>query len=225
MQNDRPQPNSIASITVAGATMTIHMTDGTTLGPLPLPVLTFHWRDAWLPFTLYGPLDTFFVEGAGIFTALAQHTSGALFDPDVLDPNPVVSGAAALKKLFGADAGSALGSAIYDFELIYEGVLSDMDRQINFLALRSFLVPAAGNQLAIYLDEPPSTAQQVFPIQHDGTPIGTATVEIGANVGTVVMLADATIRAGERFSLLPPLVADATAAGLTLAVAAQRLIA
>src|SRR5882672_8596844 len=82
------QPNEITSITTSGATWSVHMADGSVIGPLPLPVLSFRWRDDWAPYTIYLTLDTFRVQGVGIFSVLQDHTSGATFDPTMTAGDP-----------------------------------------------------------------------------------------------------------------------------------------
>ncbi len=39
-------PVQIAAFNVIGTSMTIQMTNGNVVGPLPLPVLSWRWRDA-----------------------------------------------------------------------------------------------------------------------------------------------------------------------------------
>lgn len=217
LQSDRPEPNSIASITVAGAAMTIHMTDGTTIGPLPLPVLSFKWRGAWSPFTLYGTLDTFVQDGVGIFSVLADHTSGATFDPAL-----EISGEAAYQKIWGfaPDGGSSI---VYDLEFQYQGGLADATTApVNFLALRPFMVPQLGH--LAWLVTPASAEDQVLPILHGTTPIGTVTFVVGANLGTVLITADESFALGERLVIGLPATPDPTAAGMTVALAARRVI-
>lgn len=222
MQDDRPQPATITSITVAGRFMTIATSTGDSFGPFPLPITEFRFRDEWTPLTIYEPLDWFTVSGVGIFSVMYEHTSGAEFDPNLAvgTPDPLP----ALKKLFGADAGSIANSIVYDIEFVYQGRLADISDPLNFLCMRTILIPAAGNHLA-YISEAPATAAAVVPIMHDAGVIGRATFAIGENVGTVVIDADETIVLGERLALGVPTSADSIAAGATVALAAQRLLA
>jgi hypothetical protein len=93
-------PVGIASIVVSGTQMTIHLTDGTVLGPYTLPVLTFRWRDEWHPSTSYAALDVVKVTNTGIYMVQISHTTGAAFDPNLL-----IGGNPAYLMLFGsADA-------------------------------------------------------------------------------------------------------------------------
>ena len=79
-----PTGVGIASIAVAGTAMTITLTDATELGPFPMPVLMFRWRGDWAAAQLYAVLDSFKVDGEGLFAVLREHTSAATFDPDAV---------------------------------------------------------------------------------------------------------------------------------------------
>jgi hypothetical protein len=99
-------PVGIESITMSGSLMTIYLTDGSTMGPFPIPVLTFSWRGEWQPTTSYAELDVFSKADTGIFLVLLAHTSGSTFDPDIAVGTPP---APALQKLFGATDGTLAG--------------------------------------------------------------------------------------------------------------------
>jgi hypothetical protein len=98
LQNNPALPVGIAGISVSGTQMTILLTDGTTMGPFSLPVLTFRWRDEWQSLTTYAVLDVFKVTNDGIYLVQIGHTSGEFFDPALTDTggNPV------LLQLFGS---------------------------------------------------------------------------------------------------------------------------
>lgn len=220
LESDRPSPNEIVSTTQTGLSFTFNLENGGALGPIDLPVVSFHFFDAWEPLHLYTELDTFVVDGVGIFTTLLSHVSGATFDAAL-----TVDGSPAYRKCFGfaPDGGSSI---IYDLEFQYQGVLADASSSlVSFLALRPFTVPgsADGEHLA-FLVTPASTAQQVLPIRHDATQIGTVTFEIGENTGTVALTAAEDWAFSERLVIDPPLAPDATAAGLTVALAARRIV-
>jgi len=101
-------PVGIESITMSGSLMTIYLTDGSTMGPFPIPIATFSWRGEWQPTTSYAELDVFSKSDTGIFLVLLAHTSGAEFDPDIQVGDPP---APALQKLFGATDGTLDGLA------------------------------------------------------------------------------------------------------------------
>jgi hypothetical protein len=220
LQNDRPVPNSIAAIDVEGAQMTISLLDGTVLGPFPLPVLQWKWRALWTPFTLFDVLDTFVVEETGIFSVLVPHTSGATFDAGLL-----IASLPAYQKIWGFQPSDI--SIVYDIEMIDLGLLADATRPLVFVALRKILIPASTGLPAIHvanLIDPPASVQQVVPLFHNTTEIGRITIDVGENTGIVVIDQNETIDLGERFVRGLPDAPDATAAGLTLGIAAQRVM-
>lgn len=217
LETSRPEPDNISSINVDGVEMRITLTSGKVLGPIPLPVLAFKWRKAWAPFTEYNVLDTFVVDGKGIYYVLEAHTSAATFDETRL-----IGGHPAYQIILSS-VGS--GDPIYDIGFYYPGRLSDSTAVYLYqeYALREITIPSMGDQHNAYLQVPPSTARQVLSIFHDDALIGSITFEIGANIGTVALLADVDIPRRNRLSVGPPALADATAAGLTIEFAAQRI--
>lgn len=85
------QPVSTTDFTVAGATFLVHLSDGTTRGPFPLPVATFKWTGAWEAGHAYNAFDLFYVDGDGLYTVFSDFESGTEFDPDETDTSgPVV---------------------------------------------------------------------------------------------------------------------------------------
>src|SRR5712691_2062799 len=66
-------PIEITSVTISGSKLTFNMSDGSTIGPISLPVLSFKWRDAWLPTVTYAELDVFKVVGVGLYQVLHDH--------------------------------------------------------------------------------------------------------------------------------------------------------
>lgn len=84
LEDDRPQPNNIASIIMAanGTQIIVILDDATEIGPLPLPVLQFRDRGEWIPFAVYAVLDVFSVEGYGLYSVRIAHTAAASFDEE-----------------------------------------------------------------------------------------------------------------------------------------------
>jgi hypothetical protein len=91
LETSRPQPNNITSITTDSTSITFHFQDGTSMGPLPMPILEFRYRGDWAPSTIYQVLDVFIVAEVGEFSVLVDHTSNTVFDQAALDPggNPL----------------------------------------------------------------------------------------------------------------------------------------
>jgi hypothetical protein len=218
LQDDRPEPANITSISVAGRFMTITLDNGAIFGPFPLPITEFRFRDEWQPETIYNALDWFTVSGVGIFSVMYDHTSGAEFDPNIL-----VEGLPGLKKLFGPDAGSITNSTVYDVEFMYLGNLADIASPLNFVALRSIIIPAADVHRA-YIAEPASSVDQVLPVMHDAGVIGHVTFPVGSTTGIVTIDADETIGIGERLAIGAPAASDGVAKGMTIGIAAQRVL-
>lgn len=78
-----PQGVSVVDFIVTGTQFSVVLSDASTLGPYALPVAAFHWSFEWTPDTAYSELDTFHVDGFGIYLVLQDYTSGPTFDPDV----------------------------------------------------------------------------------------------------------------------------------------------
>ena len=86
LEDNPPQAVSISNVTSTGATMTVHLTDGSTIGPLVLPVAAFYVHGEWQPNTLYA-LNDVFRQGNAAYAVRVDHTSAATFDA-----NRVISG-------------------------------------------------------------------------------------------------------------------------------------
>ena len=85
-----PVPAHISNIEVARTAITFVLSDGSSLGPVQLPVVMFRWRGDWQTGLLYETLDTFRVSGQGIFSVLRDHTADPSFDPArTIDGDPV----------------------------------------------------------------------------------------------------------------------------------------
>ncbi len=84
LETSRPQPDNWASVEIDGTAVTF-TTIGGSIFTIDLPVLKWRFRDAWAAFTGYAALDTFTVDGVGLFLVNIDHTSAATFDPDAVD--------------------------------------------------------------------------------------------------------------------------------------------
>ncbi len=122
LQDAQIQPNNITAITTSNNAITFTFADGSTIGPLPLPILMFKYRGAWAPSTIYAQLDTFTVEdgsdNAGLYVVLLAHTSAASFDPAAVDGsgNPLyqellpIQPANTLAEIFALEAFGEVGA-------------------------------------------------------------------------------------------------------------------
>ncbi len=79
LEDNPPQAVSISNIISTGATLTVHLTDGSTIGPLVMPVAAFYVHGAWQPNTLYA-LNDVFRQGNAAYVVRVDHTSAATFD-------------------------------------------------------------------------------------------------------------------------------------------------
>lgn len=81
-----PDGRGISSVTVAGNTFSIVLTDASTQGPFPLPERpAFEWRGEWVGGTDYDPWDVFTVEGDGVYLVQREYSAPTEFDPSVSD--------------------------------------------------------------------------------------------------------------------------------------------
>lgn len=80
LEDHPPDAVSIANITATGAAMTVHLTNGTAIGPLRLPVAGFQVLGDWQPGTPYVLHDILRHDNT-VFIVKADHTSAASFDP------------------------------------------------------------------------------------------------------------------------------------------------
>lgn len=218
LQGDRPVPNNIASISVSGTVMNITLDSGTVIGPLPLPVLRFNWRGAWAPVTAYAELDTFTVEGFGIYTTAHAHTSGTDFDENI-----EAAGVPALIKLFGFEAGAV--DPIYDMGFYYAGRISDQATGYIYQEsmLRGITISSGADLHNAYFQTPPLADISMGVFLNDAN-VGTLTCSSGQKVGLITLTADLTLARRDRLAVAVPSTADANAAGLSVSFAAQRAV-
>lgn len=82
-----PPGVGISSITMAGASMTVHLSDGSTQGPFVLPTAAFRFTGDYQPGTDYAPLDIFYDPNSGLYlVSIAYHSpEDDPFNPNVID--------------------------------------------------------------------------------------------------------------------------------------------
>lgn len=213
IETNPKRPRQFTSVSLAGLAYTFHLDDGSSLAPVAAPVLEIRFRGAWFPGTDYEPMDFVVVDAGNIYSVLIEHTSDTTFDP-----NRLIGGLPAYNQIWAAQ------ETIYDIEFVFDGALVDMAAGgLNFLALRAFTVPVLGG--LAYLKAAPTFANQVLPIYHNTTAIGSVTFLVGAHVGTVVITAATSIPVGDRLTVGVPGTTDPSAAGMTVAFAASRVLA
>lgn len=216
-------PVSIVSVSGSGNSITFNMSDATTIGPILLPVLQFHWRGEWTPTTVFETLDVFKKPGVGLYSVLQDHISLAIFDPALtIDGDPVYL------ELFAFEPAA---NTIYDVGFCYPGLLSDISSDVIYFYQEPFVrkvllpvTPALGAAHQAYLHEAPSTAAQHFIIYQNDVSIGFVHFNIGQNIGVVTITVDATFVVGSRLAVGRQSSNDATAATLSVVFAAQQVV-
>lgn len=216
LQGDMPTPDNIASISVEGTVMTIHLQSGTSIGPIPMPFLRFGWQGFWSAGKVYNPTDVFVVDGQGVYFVNLPYTAGSTFDEAVAD----VDGNPLLIKLFGF---SGTTDSTYDLGFYYAGRLADQTSGYLYQErlLRKIMIAATDFHNA-YLQET-AAGSLSLPILYNDNPIGSITFGAGAHEGAFVWTAgDVTIDYRERLAVGLPGSGDLTAAGLSVGFGAVR---
>lgn len=214
LETSRPQPNNIANITSDGMTMTIILDDASEIGPIPLPVLQFHWRGEYQANMVYDPLDAFMKTGVGIYTVIVGH-----FTPTTFDENLEIDGEPAYNKLFGADIGANTEALTYDLGFFFQGpISSSIDDILWQLPCPHDLTIELQQGHQTHLAVAPTTEDQVFPIFINDIQMGTITFLIGEIWGTIDWggVDDVVMVTGDLLDVRKPANVDATAAGLSV---------
>jgi hypothetical protein len=82
---ERATPVTIFSVTQPTAdSLLVHMSDGTTFGPISLPSFDLTFRGPWTPTTVYA-LNDLFTANNSVYVVLLAHTSAGSFDPGAND--------------------------------------------------------------------------------------------------------------------------------------------
>jgi len=217
---NRPLPIGIASMERNGLELIVTLDNGIVFR-LPWPVLQFHHRGTWAPFTVYLAADLFIEPGVGLFSVLVDHTSPAVFDR-----NLVLDGDTILNLIMPADSAALAISAVYDMGGCYQGVIKDSPETVLFeVAInRSLTIPdtTLGTLHRAHLREAPATARQIFTLTQNETHIGTTTFEVGSNTGVVDIPVAVNLVDGDIFGVLRPTTDDPVAALFSLLLAAAR---
>lgn len=217
---DNPvEGRGIHSVEVSGATITFIMTDGTSYGPIELPVLAWRWRGEWLPGVAYSLLDTFSVAESGIYLVLIDHISEPSFDPLY-----EISALPVYQQLIGIDV---LGSLTYDVGFFHIGRVPGgnspakilfryvMPRTVDF-------VPSVGGQAYV---ETAFAAPANLAIQRNGVDVGTIAFAAGSAVASqVTFTASTQFVAGDRLTILEPEDQDIAASDLCVTLVGSRVI-
>jgi hypothetical protein len=230
-------PIQIAAFNLVGTAMTITMSNGTTVGPLPLPVLMWRWRDAWMPFVPYAVLDVFRVDGTGIFLVLLAHNAAASFDPLATD----VDGNPLYRQLFGTAIGATGGTAGQilrktgdaDFATAWEDaplpVAIFMPGVPPNAAIARVVMTEAGTFPADFAGSQGDagtapTTNAVVTVTNTGVPMGTATFQAGLRTPVFATNADSvqSFGAGDVIGFSFPATPDPALADIAITLRAIR---
>ncbi len=216
-------PISIASISGDGNQIIFHMSDGSTIGPITIPVPEIHWRDEWLPEVAYQTLDVFRKTGVGLYWVLQDHVSAATFDKNFL-----VGGNPAYLEMF---AFAPAENIAVDVGAYYPGKLSDISTDVAYLYQEPFTrkilipqTPFAGTSHQAYLQDAPTTAAQDFNIFQNDVSVGIIHFEIGAKIGAIRLNNDLNFVTGGRLAIGRQPIDDATAGSLSFEFAGIQVI-
>lgn len=80
LEDDPPTGPYPTSITLAGTSFTMGLSDGSTLGPITFTIPMPSWRGDWAPSTSYQGLNFFRAPGGELGTVMIAHTSAGSFD-------------------------------------------------------------------------------------------------------------------------------------------------
>jgi hypothetical protein len=69
--------------TDGGSKLTFNMSDGSTIGPISLPLQGLQWRGSWAASTSYNAFDVFQEPLVGLYLVLQPFTSGTIFDDTI----------------------------------------------------------------------------------------------------------------------------------------------
>lgn len=209
---------------VNGTQLFFDFDDGSSIGPIYIPVQAFHWRDEWTPTTSYQTLDVFKVTGVGLYFVLLNHVSGATFDKTILDG----SGNPELLEMF---AFAPAANVVYDFGFRYPGVLALFPSTIPYIyeepLVRKILLPVdpGGNaEHQAYMDVAPSSVNQIFNVFSNDSIIGNVEFAVGNNFGAITVDADTTFFISNRVAVGRQTDDDPVAAGLSIMFAGQQIV-
>jgi hypothetical protein len=217
MEDNPPEPISIATIDVVGSQFTVNLTNGDTLGPYTLPIATFELEGEYQAGMTYHELDVISVPNRGLYLVRIEHVAAAEFDPDADDG----AGHPLYLLLFGED------EYIYDIGFFVPGKpgtgIEDGDAIAGFTFDRNvaLLSPLAGSQARL---RTACAAAMEFTLQKNGTDIGTVEFNLGSTTGNFTFADDVGFVAGDTLTVQKPEDGvDATAKQLTITIKGTRL--
>lgn len=204
------QPKQITDISVSGNALTVMLSDASTFGPFALPVATFNWRGNWQPNTDYAKFDVF-TETSGLYLVLQDITSDSIFDPTA---STIAGDEYKLMIAFPVS---------FDIGFFFPGQpgtgIIDSNPIFSYRAARPFFLNAGLPDTVAGVDVA-FTVDSSFPIQQNGTVIGSIDFAAGFTTPTFSFAADVQFVANDILKVMKPASIDATAMNLTVTIAA-----
>jgi hypothetical protein len=218
LEDNPPEAVNILGFTVIGSQFQVNMSDGSHLGPYPLPIATFRMVGNWVNNMPLLQLDIVTVPHDGVYLVNVSHTTPALpavFDPDADDG----SGNLLYTKVFGDDA------YIYDLGWFYPGVpgqgIDDSSPIAGHEVGRPVVFPANLPDSKASLRVPPA-ADLSFDITINGVTKGSVDFASGNTAATFTWAADVSCADGDIIYLMKPSVLDSAARDLTITLILTR---
>lgn len=227
LEDNPPVAVSITGFTVIGSQFLVNMTDATTRGPYDLPIATFRDVGEWVNNLPLLPLDFFTVAHSGFYRTLIGHTtpaSPALFDANAIDEDSgsPTFGEPLYQLVYGDDA------AVYDFGFFYPGKpgigVDDGSAIAGHVFVKTVTMPAllANSRARLKVA---AGATLSFPIEHNGTEVGSVNFASGQTSGTFTFTDDVDVVVGDVVALIKPAGVDSAARELSVTFACIRVFA
>lgn len=206
LETAQPTPAEIVSITMSGAQMTVHLSNGSSIGPVTVPVASMQYQGDWTNLMPLDENDLFSVPQVGMFLVLKAHTTPAT--PTAFDQYYTVSGSPAYYKVFGED------TYHYDVGFFFPAFPGNGIPAAQAMAAHQFIESAylpigAGGSVASLLVAPAVALS--FPITKNATTIGSLNFAAGATIGSFTLATATQFSSADRLRLVRPATVDADA--------------
>lgn len=217
LQDDPPTAVSISNIQVNGSQMLVSMTDASTFGPFTLPIAKLAFRGDYVAGTQYFSLDLINVPQQGLYMVLED----VIDDDDPFDPTKSDgSGNAYFNQVFGSD------TLIYDIGFFFPGrpgigieAASEMMAHC-FVREVTFPIALAGSLARLKIAP---AADLSFPLQKNGTVIGSVDFALGSATGTFTFTTAVDFAIADLLEVMVPTAVDTAARSLSLTLLGIRI--
>jgi hypothetical protein len=210
----------------------VHLTNHAVLGPFVIPTSTWNARGAWTATTIYGAYDLV-TNGGSLYLVLIAHTSAATFSAGATDGSGhnlysllLAQPANALPT--GGDQGAKLvKSSATDYATTWRDDVirltvfcggkplpGELLMQYDVVENMTFPVSWYGTPNSMFYNNSPATADAVYTVNKNGSPIGYLTWSGGYTPARALATA-VTFVQGDIITLVAPAVPDATQADIS----------